>query len=165
MTTMPSHAQRHAERLARTVTGPMWHGPALDEVLAGVSAAQAAAHPVPGAHSIWELVLHVSVWTEIPRERLHGRPYEEVPPEIDWPSPPTGDAATATAWQAACERLRAAYRALADDTAALSDDALRATVARAPYSVATMLRGVVEHGTYHGGQIALLRRALQASRG
>ena len=30
------------------------------EVLEGVSAEAAAAHPVAGAHSIWELVLHLT---------------------------------------------------------------------------------------------------------
>jgi len=41
----------------RAFDGPMWHGPALAELVAGVSSEEAAAHPVPGAHSIWELVL------------------------------------------------------------------------------------------------------------
>jgi len=36
-------------------------------------------------------------------------------------------------------------------------------VAGLDYTVATLLRGVVEHGTYHGGQIALLKRALAKS--
>ena len=31
------------------------------------------------------------------------------------------------------------------------------------YSVAVLLHGIVEHGTYHGGQIALLKRALGRS--
>ena len=31
-----------------------------------------------------------------------------------------------------------------------------------PHNVATLIAGVVEHGTYHGGQIALLKKALAA---
>ena len=54
-----SRARHLGSSLERTVTGPMWHGPALAEVLDGVTAEQAAAHPVKGAHSIWEIVLHV----------------------------------------------------------------------------------------------------------
>ena len=157
---MSSYAQRLAERLARTVTGPMWHGPALDELLDHVTASDAAARPVPGAHSIWELALHVAVWAEISRERLDGRALAYPAPDIDWPRAPTASDATDDAWRAARERLRSAYRALADAARTLDDDALGATVPEQKYSVATMLRGVVEHGTYHGGQIALLRRAL-----
>ena len=29
------------------------------------------------------------------------------------------------------------------------------------HSAADMLRGVIEHGAYHGGQIAILKRALE----
>jgi len=29
------------------------------------------------------------------------------------------------------------------------------------YSVSNLLHGVIEHATYHGGQIALLKRALE----
>jgi len=32
------------------------------------------------------------------------------------------------------------------------------------YPVGILLDGVVEHGTYHGGQIALLRKAVGAAR-
>jgi len=35
-------------------------------------------------------------------------------------------------------------------------------VSGADYSVSNLLHGVIEHGTYHGGQIALLKRALEA---
>ena len=55
------------------MTGPMWHGPALAEVLEGVTAERAAARPIPGAHTIWEIVLHIIAWAEIARARLKGR--------------------------------------------------------------------------------------------
>ena len=58
-----------ANHIKRTITGPMWHGNALAEVLAGVSHVEAAARPLPNAHSIWELVAHVTVWAEIARAR------------------------------------------------------------------------------------------------
>ena len=39
---------------------------------------------------------------------------------------------------------------------------LDALVPDLDYSVAVLLHGIVEHGTYHGGQIVLLKRALGA---
>ena len=33
-------------------------------------AAEAASRPIPGAHSIWELVLHVAGWADVARARL-----------------------------------------------------------------------------------------------
>ena len=56
---METELRRLEEQLERTLEGGAWHGPSVLEVLEGVTAAQAAAHPIAGAHSIWELVLHL----------------------------------------------------------------------------------------------------------
>ncbi len=152
-----------ANHIERTITGPMWHGPSLDELLADVSPEAAAARPIPGAHSIWELVLHIAVWAEIARARIHGDVLGSPPPAEDFPAVP---APTPAAWSAALERLRESYRALARDVATLSDEQLHQLVRMStpPHSVLTLLHGVIEHGTYHGGQIAILSRALLAAR-
>ena len=52
--------------------GGAWHGPSLQELLQGVTAAQAAQHPVEEAHSIWELVNHIAAWEAIVTQRLRG---------------------------------------------------------------------------------------------
>lgn len=49
-----------ADQINRAFRGESWHGPSVREALAGVSAEYAAAHPMPGAHSIWEIVLHLT---------------------------------------------------------------------------------------------------------
>lgn len=135
----------------------MWHGPSLADLLGDVSAADAAARPVPGAHTIWELVLHVTAWTRVVRERLGDRPTPEPTPEQDWP--PVKDM-SAESWRAAVEGLKAAHRELAEDVEALDDAAFVARVPDRDYTVIVMLHGLVEHDTYHGGQIAILKRAL-----
>ena len=56
---MSGELKRLEEQLRRAHEGEAWHGPSLLEALAGVSAEQAAARPIAGAHSIWELVLHL----------------------------------------------------------------------------------------------------------
>jgi hypothetical protein len=58
-----TEAARIAQQLENAFSGGAWHGPALLELLADVDATTAAAHPVPGAHSIWELVLHIGPGT------------------------------------------------------------------------------------------------------
>src|SRR5262249_44325871 len=52
-----SEVQRIEEQLKRAFEGEAWHGPSVRECLADVTAAQAAEHPIPAAHSIWEIVL------------------------------------------------------------------------------------------------------------
>jgi uncharacterized damage-inducible protein DinB len=44
----------------------------------------------------------------------------------------------------------------------MDDQQLDALVPGLDYSVSVLLNGVVEHGTYHGGQMMLLSRAAEA---
>ena len=50
--------ERLASQLEHSLNGEAWHGPAILELMQGVTAANAAATPVAGWHSIWELVHH-----------------------------------------------------------------------------------------------------------
>jgi uncharacterized damage-inducible protein DinB len=150
-----TRAAKIANRIERTVSGPMWHGPALTDVLDGVPHERAAARPVLGAHTIWEIVRHITAWAEIARRRVGGEVVNPTP-EQDWP--PASEEGR-EAWARAVERLSTSHRELAAVTRALEDAQLDAAVPGAEYSVSIMLNGVVEHGTYHGGQIALLKKA------
>lgn len=150
-----SRMKRLANHIERTVTGPMWHGPALADVLEGVDARRARMRPVAGAHSIWELVLHVTAWAEIARQRIKGEATGDPTPEQDWPPVSDADAD----WPRAIDRLRAGHRALAAEARVLDEAALDALVPGLDYTVGALLHGIVEHGTYHGGQIALLKKA------
>lgn len=158
-----SRAARLAKHIERTVTGPMWHGPSLAQALETVTHEQAAAQPIPGAHGIWEIVRHVTSWAEIARERLHGQSLGDPAPERDWP-PVTGTDANfgpvpdMNAWRIALEQLAFAHRMLAADVKDLTDAQLDAKVKDLDYPVGILLDGVVEHGVYHAGQIALLRK-------
>lgn len=154
---MPSRSEALASHIERTVTGPMWHGPALNDVVDGASAADARHRPIAGAHTIWEIVLHVAAWAEIVRDRVAGKRLADPSASENWPAVDADD----RHWPAAVERMRDSYRRLADDVRRLDDAALAAEVPGLGYSVSAMLRGVVEHGTYHGGQIALLRRGVR----
>jgi uncharacterized damage-inducible protein DinB len=145
-----------ANHIKRTVTGPMWHGSAVSELLAGVTPEAAAARPIADAHSIWELVLHVTAWAEIALARLRGQRIGDPTPAEDWP-PVTGTGQAD--WDAAVERLREAHRSLAHETRHLDAATLDEKMTGLEYSRSNLLHGVVEHGTYHGGQIALLKKA------
>jgi uncharacterized damage-inducible protein DinB len=151
-----SRARHLGSSLERVVTGPMWHGPALANVLDGVTADRAAARPIAGAHTIWEIVLHIIAWAEIARARVKGESTGDPTPEQDWPPVTATDAA---AWARALDRLGACHRELAADVRALDDGRLDQKVANLDYSIDLLLHGIVEHGTYHGGQIALLKKS------
>jgi hypothetical protein len=156
-----------AESLRRSLSGDPWHGPSIGALLADIRPGDAIAHPVAGAHSIIELVLHLAAWTQEVGSRLRGNP-PALPAIGDWP-PCAGDAGPA--WDSAQRTLHEAHAdllqlvrrlpagRLSDRIGELRDPALGTGV-----TVAAMLAGLAEHNAYHGGQIAILNRALAARR-
>jgi uncharacterized damage-inducible protein DinB len=152
--------KRIASQLRRSYEGIAWHGPALRELLEGVTAERAAAKPVPGAHSIWELVHHIEAWERMALMALQGQPYGSMTGEADWP--PVHET-TAEAWQAALERLQSTTSKLVE-TIRLTDDAkLNEIVAGKEFNYYFLLHGVVQHNLYHAGQIAILKRATESA--
>lgn len=152
-------ASRLADELRRIWGGDAWHGPSLTELLEGVSPAHAAARPIPGGHSIWELVLHDTAWTDVDRARLEGTATEE-PHEGDFPVPAEP---TAKAWKEAQAWHRAAHERLAAIVARLSPQALEAKVPGRDFSARFQVHIAIRHTVYHSGQIGLLKKAAPAA--
>ena len=154
---------RIIDQLQREHDGDPWHGSPLLEILQGVTAGQAAAKPLQGAHSIWELVLHMTAWKGEVRKRLSGAPSGE-PEEGDWPAVgvPTVDR-----WNEARERLQKAHDALLAAVRQLPESRLfeatndfRNPPLGTGVSYYVLLHGLVQHDVYHSGQIGMLRSAL-----
>ncbi|HEY1251930.1 MAG TPA: DinB family protein [Thermoanaerobaculia bacterium] len=157
---MSREGSRLEEQLRRSLEGEAWHGPSVLELLAGVSAAQAAGHPIAGAHSIWELVLHIASDYDLVLRRLAGDGHPLTAAE-DWPvcPAPTEENWSRTTRELAQldEKLRRAVRDFPDERL----DAL--LVPESPWTAYTQFIGVTQHNAYHAGQIALLKRALAAA--
>ncbi|HKU62021.1 MAG TPA: DinB family protein [Gemmatimonadales bacterium] len=159
---------RLAEQVEGALSGPAWHGASLEENLEGLTPEQAAARPVPEAHSIWELVLHITAWVGEVTRRLGGAE-PALPAEGDWP---VVGAVSPGAWSGALERMRSAHAALAEAVRRYPAEGWTRRVGGerdAPLgtgvSYADMVQGLVQHDAYHGGQIGLLRKALGAPPG
>src|SRR5262245_29077399 len=130
---------RIADQLRRAMEGGAWHGPAVLELLAGDTPEQAAARPIAGAHSIWELVLHLGGAYRLVLRRLRGDA-SQLAPDEDWPPVPEP---TAENWRAAVDSLRSlneeARRAVTGfDPSRLSQP----LVAEAPYTAYTQFVGL-----------------------
>jgi uncharacterized damage-inducible protein DinB len=150
-----------ADQLERTWKGEAWHGPSLSELTDRLTARQAAAHHIVDAHSIWELVLHITAWCREVEQRLAGGEPDS-PKEGDWPDI---GALADERWQAARTSLGVAVAELARKVRAFDGSRLGELVGqkRDPtlgtgQTYYVMLHGVVQHNLYHGGQIALLRK-------
>ena len=62
-----TEVDRIRDQFRRAFEGEAWHGPSVLALLDGVTAQQAAAHPIPGAHSIWELTMHIEAYSRLKR--------------------------------------------------------------------------------------------------
>jgi uncharacterized damage-inducible protein DinB len=151
--------------LRNVYAGHPWHGSSVTDVLAGVDADTAARRIIPTAHTIWELVLHMTVWTREVTSRLQGAAPKS-PPE-DWPAPRFGGGAAA--WKSALDDLGAAHKEVEVVVAALEPADLvrwigdkRDPALGAGVTVGTLIRGLIQHHVYHEGQIALLKRVASA---
>jgi uncharacterized damage-inducible protein DinB len=144
-----------AEQLRRAFDGDAWHGPALLELLRDVDTATAAAKPLPNAHSIWELVLHIAAWDDAACRRLAGN--ECQPEGLDnFPAVPKP---TEAAWRKAVTDAKRKHDVLVKTVAALPESRLRDRVPGKEYDFYFMLHGVAQHELYHAGQIAILKKA------
>jgi uncharacterized damage-inducible protein DinB len=156
-----SEVERILDQMDRAFSGDAWHGPPLKTVLEGLTAEDASNHAIADAHSIWELVLHITAWKIIVRHELTGEKVE-VTPEIDWP--PVWETSE-VAWKRAVENLDESHERLREAASELREDQLDEKPApRTGNSRYVMLHGVVQHDLYHAGQMAVLKKAIRISR-
>lgn len=154
---MKTELQRLEEQLERALEGEAWHGPSVLEVLEGVSAYQAAAHPVAGAHSIWELVLHLSTDYGLVLRRLGGDGRQLTDSE-GWPEVPEPSEVN---WSESVRKLKLLNAELRRAIGSFPPERLdEPLVPDVPYTAYTQFIGVTQHHLYHAGQMALLKKAL-----
>ncbi|MFL6279367.1 MAG: DinB family protein [Vicinamibacterales bacterium] len=156
-------ADRLQRELEATMDGDPWYGSAVGRILDGVDASSAAAYPINGAHSIWELVLHMTAWVNEVRRRLDGGRHRD-PAEGDWPAV---TATTEDAWKQAAASLRQAHAEIRRTLAPMDDADLQCQVGGSQVDAdgnrVTLYQtviGILQHDAYHAGQIALLKKAL-----
>ncbi len=156
-----SEIERIQDEVRRMTEGGAWHGPSLHQALEDVTASQAAARPIDDAHSIWEIVLHLTAWAgEVERRlREHARPLSG---EADWPSTPSSDP---EAWQRDREALYKSHQMLRQTIREFPPTRLDERVKQGEEndgSFYIMLHGFAQHDAYHTGQIAMLKKAIAA---
>jgi len=152
-----SETARLADQIRRAFEGNAWHGDSILKLLADVDAKTAAARPIEGAHTIWELVLHVAAWDDAVCRRAKGArvslsDHQNFPPVVDQ---------SEAAWRESIKKLKHTHNQLVKTVAAFPDSRLGK---RVPGKKAThhnffyMFSGIVQHELYHAGQIALLKK-------
>ena len=153
---------RIAEQLGSAFAGDPWWGPSTQDVLRGLGPRQAAYRPLPEAHTIWEIALHLASWNREVLRRLETGVCRE-PEEGDWPAQPT---ATEESWERTVEALGDSFgklfTAVLHFPAARLDEVLgdaRDRPLGSGVSYYVLLHGIVQHVVAHTAQMSLLKKA------
>lgn len=150
-----------ADQLRRAFEGNAWHGPSVSELLTDINASQAAAHAIGSAHSIWELMLHIEAWERVAIAAIGGTAMPEpMPPEQNFSR--VADQGE-TAYNSAKKRLFEVNQKLAAAIETIDPGRLQDTVPGRAYDFYHLFHGMTQHALYHAGQIALLKKAVQAA--
>jgi uncharacterized damage-inducible protein DinB len=145
--------ERLLDQLNRAYGGEAWHGPALRNLLDGISESHARQRPIRSGHSVIELIAHIGNWMDAVARRLGGNVVKSSTVE-DWPD------VSNVPWPQALEQLDRAQSRLCDAVARLSADDLEKPVPGEKYSMHGEILGVLQHTVYHAGQIGILKKAL-----
>lgn len=149
--------KRIAEQLRLVLSGDTWTGICAKEILAGITAEQAALRPLANAHTIWELVLHIETYLAAARDPLAGKPMPHIyKTPADWRVP---EDTSAAAWKEAVAQVQRSGKALAEAIERFDPARLGDTVPNRQYSFYYLLHGVVQHTFYHLGQIMMVKKA------
>ena len=156
---MNTECNRIADQMATVISGEAWYGDSVQKILNGVSARQAQAHPVPNAHSIWELVYHLEAWVKFAIDATQGTPipaWPAMPKEQDYP--PVTETSD-QAWDSAVKSFFTSYAKLIEATRSFGDSHLQDTVPGRAYNFLRLLPGMTQHAIYHSAQISILKNA------
>ena len=138
--------------IENTFSGPAWHGPSLLETIQEIPAT-AALRKSPATHRIIELVLHMAVWRNFVTRRLLGDNAFEVSDQENFPQ--------SEDWGLAIEIIKKSQTDLLDALKKFPIERLAETVPSRGYDFYTMLHGIIQHDTYHIGQVVLLKKQFE----
>lgn len=147
------------DELKKAYNGDAWHGNNVLNLLLLANPAKVFTHPIPNAHSLAEIVLHLTSWTNEVADRLKGLNAKE-PEKGDWPEPKE---MSETEWQIILEDFKSANQKLITQLHTIKDDQWLVSIndkrnleLGTGVNNAQLINGLIQHHAYHSGQIALL---------
>lgn len=144
---------RIASLLEMVVEGSPYYGPSTLETLKNINAGMAAKKPAWSAHSIWELVSHITAEMQYALAILEDNAGPWVEGQTTWP---VQEDFSEVAWQLSLQGLKDANQNLVRAIKQQDDDILDKNPIRVRSPYYLMLHGTLQHAIFHTGQISLL---------
>lgn len=154
-------SEKLSNELMLSVFTDPWHGASIKDILHGITCEQAFIKPIKSAHNIIELTLHISAWMEETLSRLNGN--EPGDPAVgDWSSPQSN---TDKYWHSVIDKLFANANKLIEKVKNFPEEKFdeltgqeRVKELGTGFSYEGLIIGLVQHNSYHSGQIALIKK-------
>ena len=149
-----TRTQQIADAYRAATVKDAWYGPSLAELLAQTSPLLATTPPLPGAHSIAQLLQHLLLWNERVRNTSDTTPLPAWQAEKEWAEP-------TIAWNDLVARWNQSRDLLEERLRRFPVEDLSKQVPGRSYPYETMLEGIVQHTIWHAGQIAMISSVLR----
>ena len=145
--------ERIVRLLEKTFDAHPWYGPSIMQGLADINPSHTTVRQ-GSAHTIIELVLHMTSWRIFATRRLQGDDEYQVADEMNFPKPKS--------WEEALKDFKASQQGLVDAAKSFPENRLGELVPSKTqkYTYYTLLHGIAHHDVYHLGQIMLIKRSL-----
>ncbi len=151
---MKTKLSYYTEQFQNTYNGSPWYGDSLRQKLDTVSADEAFSVPVPGMHSVAQLVAHLLIWRRLLVERIKGNNDFQihVNSSRDWS--PAG-MLEAKGWGVLLAELEANQTELLHLLTTGTDALLERPLPDGKHALRLLLDGILQHDVYHIGQIGM----------
>lgn len=153
--------EKLAKQLEEILSGEPWYGPAIYNILNRVTFESAYERPLPSAHNVAEIILHMLSWTEEVMDRLNGMAASSNPSSGDWPETGSPDEQK---WQLWIDDLKLVNVNLIKIIRDFPEEQWQEHTNDTRYEQADtykeLVEGFMQHQVYHAGQIAMLTKPL-----
>lgn len=151
--------QHYIERFQDIYNGAPWYGETIDVKLKDISDLIAFIQPHDGAHSIAELVKHMTYWRQSLIKRLEGDEAFKgsMKSPDNWISV---DSLSAMGWQKIRDEFDEAQHKIIQLLSKQNDDLLTQEYSKGK-TFEYLIEGIIDHDVYHLGQIGLVKKMIE----
>ena len=157
----PSAGQQLSQQLTQLFNGGSWLGESFRDKLAALTPDQVLTQPALGIHSVAELVAHCIYWRRAVAARVGGDLDYATSMESPDNWPPL-ERLRAQGWPALWQELEETQTQL-EQVFAAADDAFLQREYAPGQTLYSLAQGLLEHDTYHLGQIGLVLKMLRTA--
>lgn len=153
--------EKLAKELSDVLSGRPWYGNSVYTIISGISFEGAFERPVPGRHTVAEILLHMITWTEEVISRMQGN-IAGLPASGNWPDTGSPEGEKLQRWVNDLKLLNTGLTGIIQNFPAekwneFANDQ-REGAAEKGVTYELLIRGFIQHQVYHAGQISLLNK-------